>query len=553
LAESVEARPETDTPVSVRETADGALFIETGGNQWAVEQSGTMPFSRAYLGEREVLPNDGVQSSVRFDGENFELRIGTRPVVEEAGPLRVVVRADGIALGADGSPGFDVTARIYAHAGCSWLRVYLTLTNRIRQKLVHLEEFKVSLAPTLDAGTAYEHAFLVSNVDVGHHVSNVDELIGDYRSLRAGLVDMEFPPWDDDGETAEQPRRADPQYEILPGASGDGADRRTGANGCNLMPAAAVLGDEQTTVSLQCRRFCHQAPKEMAMTPMRAELSLYANWAEPLEFHRGVAKTHELIIDVTAKRPRRQARTAFAAGFEKQPSFQVVTRNWMVDSGVFGPIFRYQPEKYRWCEYILRQASQTHTFNIEADSSMGFHFLNYGDFWTLGRGGQWKNNEMDKGFGLILQMIRTGEGLVWEHVEPIIHHQIDVDTIHDDNEHWIGAQRYHFAKHGASREPSLCHEWIDGPLFFGLLSGYKRAEEIALARAEHFVQSIERGDHRVKTLTRVAGYPLMALSRMSENYSDPRFLAACEEIMDWLDEWSAEDGHYTYNAYGPPG
>jgi hypothetical protein len=176
LAESIEARPETDTPVSVRETADGALFIETGGNQWAVEQSGTMPFSRAYLGEREVLPNDGVQSSVRFDGENFELRIGTRPVVEEAGPLRVVVRADGIALGADGSPGFDVTARIYAHAGCSWLRVYLTLTNRIRQKLVHLEEFKVSLAPTLDAGTAYEHAFLVSNVDVGHHVSNVDEL-----------------------------------------------------------------------------------------------------------------------------------------------------------------------------------------------------------------------------------------------------------------------------------------------------------------------------------------------------------------------------------------
>jgi hypothetical protein len=348
LAESVEARPETDTPVSVRETADGALFIETGGNQWAVEQSGTMPFSRAYLGEREVLPNDGVQSSVRFDGENFELRIGTRPVVEEAGPLRVVVRADGIALGADGSPGFDVTARIYAHAGCSWLRVYLTLTNRIRQKLVHLEEFKVSLAPTLD--------------------------------------DMEFPPWDDDGETAEQPRRADPQYEILPGASGDGADRRTGANGCNLMPAAAVLGDEQTTVSLQCRRFCHQAPKEMAMTPMRAELSLYANWAEPLEFHRGVAKTHELIIDVTAKRPRRQARTAFAAGFEKQPSFQVVTRNWMVDSGVFGPIFRYQPEKYRWCEYILRQVSQTHTFNIEADSSKGFHFLNYGDFWTPGRG-----------------------------------------------------------------------------------------------------------------------------------------------------------------------
>ncbi len=58
----------------------------------------------------------------------------------------------------------------------------------------------------------------------------------------------------------------------------------------------------------------------------------------------------------------------------------------MVDSGAFGVVFRYQPEKYRWWEYILRQALQAHTFNVEADPSMGFHFLNYGDFWTPDEG-----------------------------------------------------------------------------------------------------------------------------------------------------------------------
>ena len=551
-----EVRPAPPTPVGIRETADGTLFIETGEHQWAIAPSGTMPLARAYLGEREIVATDGLQSSVRVDGETFELRVGGRPVVEEEGPLRVVVRADGIALGADGSPGSDVTVRIYAHAGCSWLRIFLTLTNRIRQKLVHLEEFKVSLAPALDAGTAFEHAFLVSNVDVGNHVPHVHDLVDDYRSLRVGLVDMGFPPWEDEDEeeTSEQPRRADPQYEILPGAAGAQSDRLPGANWCNLMPAAAVMGDQQTTVSLQCRRFWHQAPKEMALTPQRAELSLYAGWAEPLEFHRGVAKTHELIIDMAGKKPGRQAQTAFCLGFEKQPSCQVATRNWMVDSGAFGPVFSYQPEKYRWWEYILRHALQKHTFNVETDPSLGFHFLNYGDFWTPGRGGQWKNNEMDKGFGLILQMIRTGEGPVWEHVEPIIHHQIDVDTVHDDeDEQAIGAQRYHFAKHGVTHGPALCHEWIDGPLFFGLLSGYRRAEEVALARARHFQQAVERGDHRVKTLTRVAGYPLMAMSRMYENYRDESYLTTCERIMDWLDEWSAEDGHYTYNAYTPPG
>lgn len=550
-------RPEPAAPVRVRDTADGDLFIETGDNQWAIAQNGTMPFARAYLGDREIVGDDKLQASVRVDGETFELRVGGQPVVEEHGHMRVVVRADGIALGTDGSPGFDVTARIYAHAGCSWLRVYLTLTNRIHRKKVHLQEFKVSLAPELDAGTAHEHAFLVSNVDVGNHVTHVDDLIGDYRSLRVGLVDMPFPAWTpaaDSDETPEQPRRADPQYEILPGADGADSERRPGANWCNLLPATAVMGDDGTTVSLQCRRFWHQAPKEMAMTPKRAELSLYADWAEPLEFYRGMSKTHELIIDVAAGKPRRPARTALALGFEKQPSFQVVTANWMVDSGAFGPVFRYQPEKYRWWEFILRQALQAHTFNVESDPLMGFHFLNYGDFWNPGRGGQWKNNEMDKGYGLMLQMVRTGEGLVWEHVEAIIHHQIDVDTVHDDDKpHWIGAQRYHFARHGALHPPTLCHEWIDGPLFFGLLSGYRRAEEVALARAEHFVQSIELGEHRTKTLTRVAGYPMIALSRMYENYHDDRYLQACDRIMDWLEEWAAEDGHFTYNAYGPPG
>ena len=45
----------------------------------------------------------------------------------------------------------------------------------------------------------------------------------------------------------------------------------------------------------------------------------------------------------------------------------------------------------------------------------------------------------------------------------------------------------------------------------------------------------------------------MALSRMYENYRDERYLAACETIMDWLEEWYAEDGGYFYIGYSPPG
>ena len=484
------------------------------------------------------------------------LRPAEPPILEEAGPLRAVVKIEGRALSKDGQPSLDATARIYAWAGHSTLKIYLTLTNRVPQRLVHLEDWQIRLRPQLREP---RDGFLVSSTATGHRKPFVDDLIDSRRSLRVDLVDMPFPPWepatrDMEAETHEQPRRANPQYSVLPGDDSAESTLRPGADWHTLMPAAAVLGDDRATVSFWCRRFWHNAPKQIDLTPEGVDLHLYPAWAGPLEWYRGVAKTHELLLDFRQGPPDRDERLSFTSGFEKEPAPQVATRNWMVDSGAFGPLFRYQPEKYRWWEYILRAALQKHTFNVQSDTLMGFSFFDYGDFWRTGRGGQWYNNEMDKGYGLILQMVRAGYGVVMEHIEPIIHHQIDVDTIHDADQDWqIGGQRYHFAKHGAMLGPSLCHEWIEGPLFYYLLTGYRRAEEVALARAEHFLNAVDRGAHRVKTLTRVAGYPLMALSRMYDNYRDPRYLETCEAIMDWLDAWRAEDGGYFYVAYTPPG
>ena len=64
--------------------------------------------------------------------------------------VRAVVRIDGEATGADGAPGFDVTVRIYAHAGASWLRIFLTLTNRIPRRRVRFEEFRIDLEPRIE-------------------------------------------------------------------------------------------------------------------------------------------------------------------------------------------------------------------------------------------------------------------------------------------------------------------------------------------------------------------------------------------------------------------
>ena len=549
-------RPGHPAPLTVSE-GDEAVAVSTGPLELTVSSTGSFPLQTAAIAGSTVVPEGALRSDLTVDGTNYELRAAGVPIVEEAGPLRGVVRIEGKAIAPDGDTSFDATARIYLWAGHPILKIYLTLTNRIPQRLVHLEGWQVRLYPRLEEERS---GFLVSSCATGHRRAFVDDLIDGRRTFRVGLVDMPFAPWEparrdmEDEETPEQPRRADPQCTLLPGEDGEESSQRPGADWHTLVPAAPVLTDGKATVSFWCRRIWANAPKEVTLTAEGIELHLYPEWAEPLEWHRGVAKTHELMLDLRPGAADREERLSFTCGFEKEPAPQVATRNWMVDSGAFGPVFRYQPSTYRWWEYILRAGLNRHTFNVEADPLMGFSILNYGDFWRVGRGGQWYNNEMDKGYGLILQMMRTGYSIVMEHIEPIIHHQIDVDTIHDaEEEWWVGAQRYHFARHGAMLGPSLCHEWIDGPLFYYLLTGYKRAEEVALARAEHFCNAIDRGEHRVKTLTRVAGYPLMALSRMYENYHDERYLETCEKILDWLEAWYAEDGGFFYEAYTPPG
>ena len=549
-------RPAHSTPVTISEENEEGIIC-TGDLELTIASSGAFPIRTATLAGRTILPEGALRSDLTVDGTTYILHVNGAPVVEEPGPLRGVLRVEGRAVAEDGSTSFDATARIYVWAGHPTAKIYLTLTHRMPQRRVHLESWGVHLRPRL---SETRDGFLVSSCATGHRKAFVDDPIDGGRTLRVGLVDMPFAPWEpssremENEETPEQPRRADPQYTILPGEDGEASEQRPGADWHTLMPAAPVLSDGETTVSFWCRRTWHNAPKEAALTRDGIDLHLYPAWAEPLEWYRGVAKTHELILDLRSGLPDRDERLAFTCGFEKEPAPQVATRNWMVDSGVFGPIFRYQPERYRWWEFILRAAINKHTFNVQADPLMGFSILNYGDFWRVGRGGQWYNNEMDKGYGLILQMVRTGYPIVMEHIEPIIHHQVDVDTIHDDEEDWrIGAQRYHFAKHGAMVPPSLCHEWIDGPLFYYLLTGYTRAEEVALVRVEHFIAAIDRGAHRVKTLTRVAGYPLMALSRMYENYREERYLTTCEKILDWLDDWYAEDGGFFYEGFTPPG
>jgi len=557
FGEDVKAGPAPKQRIEVTRTEAG-FKISTGPLTFVVARDGVLPLESVSLQGRAILPAGAIQSGVKVDGVSYKLKAIEKPILEETGPLRVVLKADGKAFAEDGNTSFDVTTRIYAYAGQTMLRIYFTLTNKIPVRMVHLEHCYLLLEPALQEDAT---GFIASSVHVEREgKAYVDNLIEGKRCLRIGTINAPFEPWlpETSGqrsyETKEQVQRAAPQYTIIPGDDNDAETLRPGANWAILVPAAAVLSDEQATVTFACRHPWHNAPKEVNITTKSMRLDIYPQWAEPLEWYRGVAKTHEILLDVRQGKADQRERMFFASGFEKRPAPQVATRNWMVDSGAFGKVFRYQPDKYPWWEFVLRKGITNHTFNIESRQEEGFSILNYGDEWGARRNGQWLNNEEDTGFGLILQMVRTGYQTTMEGIEPIIHHQIDVDTIHDaEDKTWIGGQCYHFAKHGVARRPQLCHEWLEGPLFYYLLTGYKRAEEVALARAEHLCKAIDAGWHRYKDLPRIQGYPLMSLARMYDCYRDQRYQRTCGKILDWLERWYAEEGGLLVPFFSPPG
>ncbi|MBT4504225.1 MAG: hypothetical protein HOC74_41245, partial [Gemmatimonadetes bacterium] len=169
--DGVESAP-PEKMITVDRNADN-LQVSTGPLSFTVSSSGPFPLHSATLEGRSALPEGALLSDLRVDGETYELRVTQPPQLEESGPLRAVIKVEGKAVSQNGTTAFDATARLYAWAGHPTLKIYLTLTNRIPQRLVHLESWQLRLRPQLGD---QRDAFLVSSAATGHRKAFVDDL-----------------------------------------------------------------------------------------------------------------------------------------------------------------------------------------------------------------------------------------------------------------------------------------------------------------------------------------------------------------------------------------
>jgi hypothetical protein len=410
----------TGTELTATEYAD-SIVVVTGPLKFIVSRTDFNLFQRLWLdldedGQFEAdeamishHPQDG--AIVRYDsGEQYFAALDPDVSVEleETGPLRTTIRADGWHRNAGGQRGLDFTVRIHAYAGKSFVRVFYTFYNRQSTSIgglwtdpppeSYIDVEDISLRSHLNLQGAVEYAFGGSGGAVHDGSLSGDERAYIYAYGTVVPDDLHY----------------------LIGADGSGSGTR--AKGW------ADVSDSRWGLTTAVGQFWQQHPKGIEVaadgevwvrmipeyydgTPINPSDSYTA--ADLV--YCGAAKTHEILYYFHPG-DRLSAESENLAHSFDDPLFAVAPPLWYASSGAFGKILPQdvsliKPE-YRWIVQAWEDTIETMYDDIiryregsRWTSLNEYGMWNYGDSWQA----QWSNMQYDTPYSLFTHFIRTGD------------------------------------------------------------------------------------------------------------------------------------------------
>lgn len=440
---------DTQSPLRVREDAD-AVEVDTGALRAVLSRETFFLFEKVFVDENA----DGVfedtekrlseaQLRLKFKEEEFRTDLSKMDYtlkVEESGPLRAVVRAEGWFKSPSGKKFCKAVVRYTFYQGKSHVKIAHTLiytgypANRVNASYARLKlpenepvgMFGIRLpmktpagdpAPAIRLGRVQARPFDVNpGVPVRLHQKS-----GEFSTLKAGE------------EVFENPGTFGGWIDVSSGARGLAVSvrrfRENYPKGLGYDPASNTLDvdlwpEEQGELDL--------STTEKALGPGAG--------AEGSAF--GLAKTHELLLYFHRGDPVETA--------ERVQSFsrRLLIRNnpfWVDATGVLGRLYpedsRYQKQEkmlgdlFAWADRHPRMSGWYGMVNF-GDTLTEWRDRDetreYGDFgWhPFGRWG-WANNEgTGTHSGALLQFVRTGQWKYFDFGENLARHLFDIDTIH---------------------------------------------------------------------------------------------------------------------------
>lgn len=471
------------------------IVVDTGVARWTLGRSGFALFGEATVGGRVLVEGgEGVCLHEARTGEPGQgEEEGTRTVVchraevtsavvEVAGPLRVVVRQEGVHRSPQGRGGLPFVLRSTFYAG------------EASVGLVHTLIYDGDPASDFIRGLGLRFTFPLSGDDWNRHVVFAGDT-GVVREAARGLamrrdkLHPELYQRQHAGLGVDVDAVADPAYRALVDDLAVWNDfrltqdsdchwalrKRTGAGRCWVegwhgarARGLVFVGDaEDGGVSVGVRNFWRKHPTALDVSglatdrgavtawlwspdapPMDLRLydhkthveGAYEGFAEPRSTPVGVANTGELTLALHPRSPTDDQVSAQAHRLDSPPRLVCSPQDY-ARAGVFGawaPVDRSTPARSRVEDGL---EALVNFYQGEVDQRRWYGFWNYGDVmhtydpvrhqWRYDVGGYaWQNTELVPNLWLWLTFLRTGRADVFRLAEAMTRHTSETDVYH---------------------------------------------------------------------------------------------------------------------------
>jgi len=253
----------------------------------------------------------------------------------------------------------------------------------------------------------------------------------------------------------------------------------------------------------------------------------------------GMAFTQRITLDFGGITP-----PAKLAAEAEMPVIAVLPAEWYAETKALGEMAPPAAGQFDGWDGAVTKAFAGHLRRKAERREYGYS--NYGD-WYGERRINWGNNEYDLAHGLFLQFARSGRRDYARLALAAARHQADVDTCHAyPDERFLGANLSHAIAHTGTWDTARRawsvpydvwqytarsgHVWADGLMDAWYLTGDAWVMEAALAEGEHIAWSMSREFSALGTHERDAGWSLQAVIAVYRGTLDPMYLEAAKRI-----------------------
>ena len=491
------------------------IAIDTGALQMHVDVHGQL------VGPQGPWVTELVDGrGTHFSGSRGQAEIA----IVESGPIRSVIHTVGPLVDSDGEHSFRIKQRIEAWRGQPWVRVHHTFVNTV---------------PDRKSRTTLE-------------TSQADQFCDIHRlSL---LVPLNATSWSATREGEETLVLQTGQRVWQPFDDRIIHESDEAMEGRLLGGLLAQDGD----LAISVRDFWQNYPKGFAITTDGVRVDLCPDFdagrydAFPFEeqghqlyyylrdgsytFKRGMAKTHDLLIDFGPSGEQR-------AQLFQRPLLLTAQPAWYCDSGAFYRVAPRDPERFPAYEQAVDRNLQD--FLARRERQRDYGLMNYGD-WYGERQVNWGNVEYDTQHAFFLEYIRSGNPEAFFLGEAAQLHHRDIDTVHwCEQDRDVGLVYVHQMGHvgGYYDEPvpgtlgipraggNIGHAWTEGHFGHYFLTGDRRSLETGLAVVDYFTDR-ELARPYDWTSARVPGWHLIMLASALAATNDPYYLNAARIVID---------------------